>query len=245
MVEGRGDFLPPKKASHDPTEADYTHHRQFRTVLYIKQPVLASAVVDEDVHLTVGPRPLSWPEDVTIQCLLFQVGIMPAGVWRRTAAGPDPPDEGNFMKPISCLLLMLLITAAVLSPAASASRVDRIGDNLQWGPTVDGVQLSLSLTNPKLSELQVALRNVGEKDVTLNLGVLLANGKFQLPDHISIELKDGLGKTRLFKFADKRHGFVAGRVDDYIVPLRAGSMYSLTVTLDQFWCQATNEFAIP
>jgi hypothetical protein len=38
---------------------------------------------------------------------------------------------------------------------------------------------------------------------------------------------------------------VAGRLDDYVVPLRAGSTYTLQLSLNQFWCQETKEFSIP
>jgi len=102
--------------------------------------------------------------------------------------------------------------------------------------------MSLSSPEPNDSGLQLALRNVGDHDVTLNLGWMLANGKVQLPKYISINLTDGKGKTRLFQFSDKMHSNVAGRVDDYVVPLRVGSMYTLTLRLDQFWCQETMEF---
>jgi hypothetical protein len=53
------------------------------------------------------------------------------------------------------------------------------------------------------------------------------------------------GKERLFEFADLRHGAIGGRLDDYVVPLRAGSMYTLKLKLDQFWCPETQEFEIP
>jgi hypothetical protein len=36
-----------------------------------------------------------------------------------------------------------------------------------------------------------------------------------------------------------------GAFDDYIVPLRVGSTYTLTLNLDQFWCHETKEFVIP
>jgi len=67
-------------------------------------------------------------------------------------------------------------------------------------------------------------------------------GKVQLPKYLSINLTDGKGKTRLFQFTDKNHSRVAGRVDDYVVPLRVGSMFTLPLRLDQFWCQETMEF---
>jgi hypothetical protein len=90
----------------------------------------------------------------------------------------------------------------------------------------------------------LALQNVSEHDLTLKLGVTMANGKIQLPDRIAIKFTNAQGNTRIFKFADKRYSGVAGRLDDYVVPLRAGSTYTLVLKPDQFWCQETNEFSI-
>jgi hypothetical protein len=128
----------------------------------------------------------------------------------------------------------------ILFSSASASR--RPSETIQWGHAVDGLQMSLTSSG---SNLQLAMRNIGERDVTLNLGMMLANGKAQLPSSISMNFTDAQGKTRLFKFADKRYPGVAGRLDDYVVPLRAGSTYTLQLTLDQFWCYETKEFSIP
>ena len=74
---------------------------------------------------------------------------------------------------------------------------------------------------------------------------MMANGKAQLPDEVHINFTDAQGRSRLFKFADKKHSGVAGRLDDYGVPLRAGSMYTLKLRLDEFWCPETKEFEIP
>ena len=41
-----------------------------------------------------------------------------------------------------------------------------------------------------------------------------------------------------------KSGGIAGRVDDYLVPLRAGSTYSLRLNLTQFW-SANEHFASP
>jgi hypothetical protein len=128
----------------------------------------------------------------------------------------------------------------------TASRGQSI-EGLQWGPLADGLQLSLSTVESArrdVPELQVAFRNAGDRDVTLNLGYMLANGKEQVPDKIKLDFTDGEGKTRTFKFFDKQHGGIAGRVDDYVVPLRSGSMYTLRLTIDQFWCHETKEFEL-
>jgi hypothetical protein len=106
----------------------------------------------------------------------------------------------------------------------------------------NGVQMCLTSSG---SNLELAFRNVGDRDVTLNLGVMMANGKVQLPNRIAVKFTDAQGKTRLFKFGDKRYPGVAGRLDDYVVPLRVGSTYTLQLTLGQFWCQETKEFSIP
>ena len=117
-------------------------------------------------------------------------------------------------------------------------------DAFRWGQPTEGVQMSLSSNDSNGSDLIVALRNVGDHDVTLDLGYMMANGKVQLPAYISLNFTDAQGKTRTFKFADKKHPAVGGRLDDYVVPLRVGSMYTLKLTLDQFWCQETKEFEI-
>ena len=143
------------------------------------------------------------------------------------------------------LILIAAICTSIGLTASSDDPSHRTVDNLQWGQPSDGVQISLSSTDPNGSDLQVALRNVGDHDLTLNLGSIMANGKVQLPEDVNIYFTDAQGRSRVFKFADKNHSGVAGRLDDYVVPLRVGSMYTLRLTLDQFWCHQTEEFEIP
>ena len=133
----------------------------------------------------------------------------------------------------------LVVTILVLTLTVIAAGTP--GDS-DCGTAVDGLQMCLA---PSGSNLQLALRNVGDHDLTLNLGFMLANVKVQLPERVAMKFTDALGNTRVFKFGDKRYGNVAGRVDDYVVSLRVGSTYTLLLTLDQFWCQETKEFSIP
>ena len=151
--------------------------------------------------------------------------------------------KANSVTVLVVICICLLVSLPSLSPATRSQSIQ----SWQWGPTADGLQLSLSTAdagNRDAPELQLAVRNVGDHDVTLNLGSMLANGKVQLPYNISLSFTDAKGKTRTFKFADKRHSLVAGRVDDYVVPLRVGSIYTLRLTLDQFWCDETKEFEV-
>lgn len=117
-------------------------------------------------------------------------------------------------------------------------------DSLQWGTIVDGLQVSVSVAASRkadIPELQIIIRNAGEKDVVLNLGMMLANGKVQLPDKISFSLTDASGKIRKLDFLDGKYAVIAGRVDDYIVPLRSGSTYGLKIGLDNLYSLSTNE----
>ena len=141
-------------------------------------------------------------------------------------------------------LMFAVISVLFVSSHSLPVTPGQSGENLRWGQASDGVQMSLSTVNSNDSELQVALRNVADHDLTLNLGVMLANGKVQLPNYVSLTLTDSTGRTRVFTFADKKHSFIAGRVDDYVVPLRAGSTYTLKLKLDQFWCRESKEFEI-
>ncbi|HEX3146311.1 MAG TPA: hypothetical protein VHQ64_20215 [Pyrinomonadaceae bacterium] len=127
---------------------------------------------------------------------------------------------------------MLSISTAAMPPF----------ENDDCGAAVDGLQMCLAASG---SNLQLTLGNVGDHDITVNLGIMLANGKVQLPDRVMIKFTDAQGKARVFKFSDFKYGAIAGRVDHYLVPLRVGSTYTLQLRLDQFWCQETKEFSIP
>jgi len=142
----------------------------------------------------------------------------------------------NHMKR-TALIIPATICFMIALSSVHASRQSL--ETIQWGQPNDGVQLSLTSTG---SSLQLSLRNISDRDVTLNLGVMMANGKVQLPNNISLNFRDAQGKTRLFKFADKRYPAGAGRLDDYVIPLRAGSTYTLQLTFDQFWSYETKEF---
>lgn len=102
-------------------------------------------------------------------------------------------------------------------------------EDLPWGPPSNGIQVCLTLIDPKLNDLQIAFRNIGDHDVVLNIGIMLANGKVHVPDNIVLNVTDAHGKSCVLKF-DSR---ASGRVDDYMVPLRVNSIYTLRIKSDQ------------
>src|SRR5690242_7739273 len=135
-------------------------------------------------------------------------------------------------------IVSTVISAIILVSPCYASRLSHT--NVECGLAVNGLQLCLAGSG---SNLHLTFANVGERDVTLNLGIMLGNGKLQSPTQNAIKFSDGQGKVRRFQFYDKRYSGVGGQVDDYLVPLPMRSTYTLQLSLDQFWCQETKEFS--
>lgn len=106
------------------------------------------------------------------------------------------------------------------------------------------LRMSIRTTDSESTDslrIYVTFENVSDKDTVLNLGMMLANGKVQLPTAVRLILTDSGGHARELHFADAR---VAGRVDDYAVPLRVGSAYTLKLSLKDYWCPKTKEFRL-
>jgi|ERR1051326_168971 hypothetical protein len=122
----------------------------------------------------------------------------------------------------------------------------------QAGEPVDGVQMTISengLIKPGVPNLQVVFRNVVDHDVNLNLGLVggssprpckLDNRDISCTFNFKLNVSDPNGATRTYTF--RGMSFVAGRLDPYIVYLRAHTTYTLELGFDQFWSPATNEY---
>jgi len=109
------------------------------------------------------------------------------------------------------------------SPVAAQESVDN-----------SGLQMNLVQTHSKPAHptFQVELRNTGDHDFMLNLGMMLANGKKQYPDAIRLSLTDTSGSVLLLELIGP--GFIAGRVDPLIVPLPRGATFSLPVDMSDY-----------
>jgi hypothetical protein len=81
---------------------------------------------------------------------------------------------------------------------------------------------------------EVVLENVGDGDLNVKLGYSLANGKSHHPAALRLlALRTGK-KTRTLLYMKGRLAGVAGRLDPLVVPLPAGSRYTLRCAFDQF-----------
>ena len=91
-----------------------------------------------------------------------------------------------------------------------------------------------------LPKFRVELQNAGKRDLTLNLGIALANGKKQYPDALVLLITDPEGKARQFDLIGPAG--VAGRLDPLILPLPVGCTFSLPVDLGKYWAAQSKEF---
>ena len=137
-------------------------------------------------------------------------------------------------------LVVLAVTVTLALSAEDKSLPVRPGQEAA------GARLRMSISAPDQQAdgsftFRAALENTGDNDIVLNLGTMLANGKVQLPDAIRLILTDARGESRELHFFDRRYPGVGGRVDDYVVPLRAGSSYSIKMSLDDYWSPDTKE----
>src|SRR6185436_3196234 len=94
-------------------------------------------------------------------------------------------------------IVALLISVALAVATAEGSRSSQ--ETADCGRAVEGIRTCLASSD---SGLRLSFANVGERDVTLNLGIMMANGKVQLPDRVAIKFTDAQGKMRLFHFGD-------------------------------------------
>src|SRR5438128_1978986 len=136
------------------------------------------------------------------------------------AKEPSVQSRPKTMKPKIILCLAFVFSGGLLGCSTTAHH--SIAD--QWGSATNGLQMSLAIlmTGQRDDpEFEVSFRNMGAQDVCLNQGIMLDNGRVELPDKIHLNLLDGSGRNRELYFSDRSYPGVSGRMDDYVVPLRS------------------------
>jgi len=136
------------------------------------------------------------------------------------------------LRPAALGVFILLL--AVVNQGSEVS--GQTNQDLKMTVSIDGVAESQS----RLSKFKVELRNVGDHDLVLNLGIMLANGRRQYPNAVVLTITDSHGKARRFDLIEP--AAIAGRVDPLIVPLPVGSAFSVPVDLDRYWAATSKEF---
>ena len=92
----------------------------------------------------------------------------------------------------------------------------------------------------KAPRFRVELRNVGEKDLRLNLGITTRNGEQQYPTAVSLILADS---QRLFQLIELRRSIPVSDVgkETLYLPLAVGATFSFPVDLDHYWAVNSKE----
>lgn len=114
-----------------------------------------------------------------------------------------------------------------------------------WGAAANGLQLRIYLdkaaadqsTAPKF---RVEMRNVGQQDLLLNLGVVTRNGE-QYPTAVSLILVDA---QRIFQLIELKRSVPVsdGGSKTLYLPLPVGATFSFRVDLDDYWAMNSKEF---
>jgi hypothetical protein len=137
-------------------------------------------------------------------------------------------NEASQMKRTSTKLVGCLLLFAATSVVA--------GSQIRWGAATQGLQLATAPVRETWTvgedpEFHVSFRNSGTDDVFLNLGVILG-GRRHYPMAVSLLLAEPGGRQLEYRLSGP--SFVAGRMDDYVVPLRTRAIHELTLTLSEF-----------
>jgi hypothetical protein len=144
---------------------------------------------------------------------------------------------------VLCCAAALVFGVQAVGPPQSAPLIAA-----DWGGTNAGLRMAIaplkSAAEPSQQEFYVALENVGDSDVVVNMGSMLATGKVMFPEAVGLVLADSQGATRELQYFDRQYAVAGGRVDDFIVALRAGSLYTIRVSLDRYRSPATKEYGL-
>lgn len=139
-------------------------------------------------------------------------------------------------------LLVVLVASPLLLGGLSTAKKPA---TQTWVEAVSGLQMAIYLDQTesvpsKAPKFRVELRNAGQNDVVVNLGMMLANGKRQYPNAVVLTLTDARGISRRLDLREP--AMIAGRVDPFVVPIPVGATFSLPVDLDKYWAAASKEF---
>ena len=115
-----------------------------------------------------------------------------------------------------------------------------------WGRSVDGLQMRISRDQAeggqsKSPKFRVELRNAGEKDLLLNLGIMTRNGEQQYLTAVSLIIVDAQGESRLLELKSFLRVSDAGR-ETLTLPLPVGATFSAPVDLDDYWAPTFKDF---
>jgi hypothetical protein len=138
----------------------------------------------------------------------------------------------------------LTAAALLLMGGLSLAKEPSSGD---WGSAVNGLQMRISVDSSavdqsKVPKFRVELRNVGEKDLLLNLGTKSLDGRHQYLTAVSLILEDEQGELQ---WLELRRSVPVGDpgTETVALPLPVGAVFSFPVDLDDYRLATSKESA--
>ena len=103
--------------------------------------------------------------------------------------------------------------------------------------------ISVVLACEDSQRFTVSIHNGGTTDTAVIFGLVLANGSKYLVEDMTMQVTTDSGRlVEHYKYNPRHYpAGIAGRADDWIVPLPVGASYSLTLTAADFLVGATYE----
>src|SRR5215469_4609908 len=138
------------------------------------------------------------------------------------------------------------LTAAVMLLIGGLSLAQEPSSR-DWGSAVNGLQMRISVDSyaieqSKVPKFRVELRNVGEKDLLLNLGTKSLDGRHQYLTAVSLILEDEQGELQWLEL--KRSVPVGDPgTETLALPLPVGAVFSFPVDLDDYRLATSKESA--
>jgi hypothetical protein len=218
----------------------------------LEQNVANAQVIVVATALDPAPAPVTRPGDLPENLIRFQVArVLKGKLADKFITTRTPTAAGEFIGKQWVLLLSPEFMAgkhqyadcnwikAEAEVKAILSKLSDVGSREPaWGEPVNGLRLGLYPTDRKGDgkvRLMAVLENVSTDDLTVNLGLMLGNGKKQLPTAVRLIFTSADGKKRIL---ERKVGAIAGRVDAFGVPLAAGCRYTIACNLAEYYDDA-------
>lgn len=93
-----------------------------------------------------------------------------------------------------------------------------------------------------IPKFEVEISNIGNRDLVVNLGFMVGNGRQQYADSIHLILRDAQNSIDMLDL--KGPPIVSGRVDPFIVPLPKAARISLPIDLAEYWIEKRHVYDI-
>lgn len=132
--------------------------------------------------------------------------------------------------------IALVIVAVILSyPSAIAQNTS--------SQTELRIVLRVVSQNRSIPLFEVELTNTAERDLLLNLGYMVGNGRSQFPAAIHLTLRNPQNDTEILEL--KGPPLMSGRVDQFLLPLPKGARFTIPINVADYWSPARKTSDMP